>query len=61
MYPDKGFVVPLLRPEHQKMYPFIGISPVAVVGGIAEEAIETVEGVEGGVGEFASEGAGGGE
>jgi hypothetical protein len=34
---------------------------VAVVGGIAEEAVETVEGVEGGVGEFASESAGGGE
>ncbi len=30
-------------------------------GGIAEETIETVEGVEGGVGEFAGEGAGGGE
>jgi hypothetical protein len=31
---------------------------VAVVGGIAEEAFETVENVEGGVGEFASESAG---
>ncbi len=34
---------------------------VAVGGGIAEETIETVEGVEGGVGKFACEGAGGGE
>ncbi len=30
-------------------------------GSIAKKAIETVEGVEGGVGEFAGEGAGGGE
>jgi hypothetical protein len=39
----------------------VQVVAVTVGGSISEKTIETVEGVEGGVGEFAGEGAGGGE